>query len=71
MNIKQISRFRAMYIAAMAVIIIGIFGIFIVPRAHAQAIDAGDIRSQAGKYVLKVTKSHLHPKVISLLFLHF
>ena len=60
-----------MYIAAMAVIIIGILGVVIVPRARAQSANPGDVRSEAGKYVLKVTKSHLRAKTLSALILNF
>ena len=60
-----------MYVAAMAVVIIGILGILIVPRAHAQALHAGDVRSQAGQYVLKITKSHFHNKAVSVLLPNF
>lgn len=72
-NVKftETMRFRAIYIAAFAVMLIGLLGVVVVPRAHAQAVQPSDVRFEAGKYVLKVTKSHLRPKALSTLFVRF
>ena len=63
------NRFSAMYIAALAVIVIGILGTVIVPKAHADGLtdpSVTDVRSAAGKYVWKVTTARLrnHPTAV-------
>jgi hypothetical protein len=66
------SRFRALYMAAVAVIGTGISGVVIVPKSHVrtipptvevQTVDATpiteDFRLEAGKYVWHATTSEL------------
>jgi hypothetical protein len=56
------AQFRALYMAALAVIITGISGVVIVPRAHAHLTEQAvlsDVRVEAGKYVLNATRTQI------------
>ena len=68
----MMSRFRALYLAVIAVIGVGVSGSVILPKAQLYSLAnpgsltatpnglAGDVRQEAGKYLLRMAASRLY-----------